>query len=257
MPYVNSALLENEIDSIIKNKSKAKSISFSSGDFSKLPPVVKKYLRKSIKKESNSPQYCKYVITGKTKNNQSAEWKSVTSQNYYSATTSDFIKIIEAENDFPFWTVTINKYLNTKASTNSKLLSSIPTYDFAGNKLSRSYMVLYLLESVLCPTVLLPNMNVHWKPISSTKALATIWDENLKGSAVFHFNKDGEVTKVVSNDRYMPGTIDYNRETFTIHFANYKTFGSFSIPTYFEYQWNLASGDFTFGRFHVTEINYK
>lgn len=257
MPYVNNTLLEKEIDFFKKNKSKVTSISFSSDDFSKLPFVVKNYLRKSIKREAISPQYCKYVITGKTKRDKNSEWENINSQNYYSATTSDFLKIIETQNSFPLWTVTVNKYFNTKASTNSKLLSSITTNDFAGNKLTRSYLVLYLLESVLCPTVLLPNMNVHWKPISSTQALATIWDDNLKGSAIFNFNKKGEITKVESGDRYMPGTIDYNRETFTIHFANYKTFDNFTIPTYFEYQWNLASGDFTFGKFHISEINYK
>lgn len=257
MPYFNNSLLEKEIEFFLENKSKKKIISFNSDDFSKLPFVVKKYLRKSIKNENSSPQYCQYRITGKIKTDQNSEWLNVTSQNYYSATTSDFIKTTETQNSFALWTVTVNRYLNNKASTNSKLLSSIPTYNFSGNKLSRSYLVLYLLESVFCPTVLLPNMNVHWSAIDNTKALATIWDDNIKGTAIFHFNKNGEVIKVVTNDRYMPGAIDYNRETFTIYFANYKNVDNFNIPTYFEYQWNLASGDFTFGRFQISEITYE
>ncbi|MCF6357753.1 MAG: hypothetical protein L3J54_08090 [Draconibacterium sp.] len=257
MPYLNKSLLENETDFILENKSKVKPISFRSNGFSKLPSVVKKYLRKNITNTSNSPQYCRYNVLGKIKENQNSDWLDITSQNYYLASASNFIKVIESKKNYPFWTVTINKYINNKATTESKLLASIPTYDFAGNKLSRSYLVLYLLESVFCPTVLLPDMNVSWKAIDNSRALATIWDDNLKGSAVFHFNEKNQVVKIVTDDRYMPGAIDYNKEKFTIHFANYKNVGNFNIPTYFEYEWNLASGDFTFGRFYITEITYE
>ncbi|MCF6269968.1 MAG: hypothetical protein L3J41_09665 [Melioribacteraceae bacterium] len=257
MPYLNNSFLENDLESILESKTKVKQVSFSSKNFSKLPQVVKKYLKKSIKNESVSPHYCQYKTTGKIKTDKNSEWLNVTSQNYYSATESDFIKIIETQNNLFFWTLATNKYINNQASTNTKFLSSIPTSDFSGNKLSRSYLVLYLLESVFCPTVLLPNRNVHWKAIDNTKALATIWHDNLKGTAVFHFNKKGEVVKIVTDDRYMPGAIDYNRETFTIYFANYKNVGGFNIPTYFEYQWNLAVGDFTFGRFYISEITYE
>jgi len=257
IPYLNNALLEHETEFFLENKSKPKSISFNSDNFSKLPFVVKKYLQKNINSTSSSPQYCQYSVTGKIKENQKSDWINITSQNYYLATASDFIKVTEVQNNFPLWTVTVDKYLNNKASTSSKLLASIPTYDFEGNKLSRSYLVLYLLESVFCPTVLLPNMNVNWKAIDNSKALATIWDNNLKGSAIFHFNTKGEIIKIETEDRYMPDVIDYNREKFTIHFANYKNVGNFNIPTYYEYQWNLAGGDFTFGRFSISDITYE
>ncbi len=257
MPYLNSTLLENETEFFLQNKSKVKSISFNSKNFSKLPFVVKKYLRKSISLGASFPQYCHYSVSGRIRESKHSDWMDVTSQNYYLSSASDFIKISEIKNYFPLWTVTVDKYLNNRASTNSKLLASIPTYDFAGVKLSRSYLVLYLLESVFCPTVLMPNMNISWKAIDNSKALATIWDDDIEGSAVFHFNKYGEVVKIVTEDRYMPGPIDYNRETFTIQFANYKDVGNYKIPTYFEYQWNLDDGDFTFGRFQISEITYK
>ena len=190
------------------------------------------------------------------KKSTDGEWIETTSQNYYSTTTSDFLNRIEEKTPELLWTTTINKYINNKAATESKVLSLFSTYSFDGNKLNRSYLVLYLLESVFCPTVLLPNMNIHWKKIDKYKAKATIWDNNMKGTAVFHFNKKGEVLKVVTNDRYMPGDLDYNRETFTLHLANYKDVGNYYIPTYFEYEWNLAGSDFTFGRFQILDISF-
>lgn len=257
MPFFNKSLVQSETELLFENNSQLKPISFSSTNFSMLPQVVKNYLRNNVTNISNPPRYSQYKVSGKIKLEQNSEWLDFSSQNYYSATTSEFIKIIETQNYFPFWTSTVEKYLKNKASINSNFISSIPTYEFNGSKLQKSYLVLYLLESVFCPTVLFPNMNVQWSAIDGSKARATIWDKDINGTAVFHFNKNGEVVKIVTDDRYMRGDIDYERERFTIHFTNYKNVGNFNIPTYFEYQWNLASGDITIGRFQISEITYE
>ncbi len=257
LPFYNKYSIENETELLFEKKSKAKQISFTSSNFSLLPSVVKKYLRKNVNNISNPPRYSKYSVFGKTKHDQNSEWLEFSSENYYSAVTPEFIKIGDAQSTFPFWTTIVEKYLDNVASTNSKFMSSIITYDFTGSKLRRSYLVLYLMESIFCPTVLFPNMNVQWDPIDNSKARATIWDEDLNGTAVFRFNKNDEVIKIVTDDRYMHGDLDYEREKFTIHFTNYQNVGDFNIPTYFEYQWNLASGDVTVGRFQISEILYE
>ncbi len=112
-----------------------------------------------------------------------------------------------------------NTYINGKASTLDKLFSSIPIYEFEGNKLNKSYLILYLMESVFSPTTLLPNKQLTWKYINNASAKATIWNQNLDGNATFYFNDNNQITKIVSDERYMRGKVDYSRETFTIHFA--------------------------------------
>lgn len=257
MPILNKIFLNDEIKIVFEKNSKSKLISFKSTNFSMLPPVVKNYLKKSVTDISNPPLYSQYSVLGRIKEDQSFDWIDFSSQNYYSATTPEFIKRIETQNYFPLWISTVEKYIDNNASINSQLISSIPIYDFTGNKLKRSYLVLYLLESVFCPTVLFPNMNVQWSPIDNSKARATIWDEDLNGTAIFHFNKNGEVVKIVTDDRYMRGSVDYEKEKFTIHFANYQNVGKYNIPTFFEYEWNLVNGDFAVGRFQISEISYE
>ena len=257
MPILKSTFLKDEIELVFQKNSNVKAISFKSTNFSMLPAVVKNYLKKSVSDISDPPQYSQYTVFGRKKENQSSEWIDFTAQNYYSATTPEFVKNIETQNYFPLWVTTVEKYIDNKASINSHLISSIPVYDFTGSKLKRSYLVLYLLESVFCPTALFPNMNVQWSPIDNSKARATIWDEDLNATAIFHFNKNGEVEKIVTDDRYMRGEVDYEKEKFTIHFANYQNIGKYSIPTFFEYEWNLVNGDFAVGRFQISEISYE
>lgn len=258
IPYLDNSEIDEKVSLLKKNINKndvAKS--FKLTEFAQLPQIVKSYLQKSIKKKSVSPTVSKINIVGKTKSQPNSKWIETKSTIYYSITEPAFIEVAEISSPYPLWTKIVDTYINNIASTNRKLISSIPSYEFSGNKLNRSYIVLYLMESVFSPTALLPNMNVHWKKNDNSSAMATAWNDQLKGSALFYFNSENEVTKIVSANRYMPGKLDYTKETFTVYLANYKDVGDYYIPTYFEFQWNLAAGDFTFGRFQITDIEYK
>ena len=258
VPYFENTSIQEKI-SILKRNSKAKNISesFKSNEFNLLPFNVKNYLYRSIQNRTFSPKTSKLVLSGKTRTTQNSEWTDVNSTIYFSTSSPTFIEIAETITDYFVWDQTKNIYQNGIASTETKFLSSIPLSSFSGNKLSRSYLVLYLMEAVFSPTILLPNNHVKWKPINSTSARATIWKDNLDGAATFYFNSNNDVIKIVSGDRFMPGKVDYTKEIFTIHFANYKDVGNYYIPTYFELQWNLAGNDFTFGRFQIKDISYE
>ncbi|MDA3861301.1 MAG: hypothetical protein PF445_08740 [Melioribacteraceae bacterium] len=258
LPYLENTEIEKEV-ALFKRSEKRINVSssFKSKEFKQLPSVVKNYLQNSIKNKSESPKISEINIVGKTRSAENENWIETKTKIYFSLTSPAFIETAETFEFFPLWMLNIKTYLNNTASTRTKLLSSIPLNNFAGNKLNRSYIILYLMESAFSPTVLLPNRNVQWKWVNPSTASAIIWNENLKGSAIFHFNSKNEVTKIVSKERYMPGKLDYTKETFTIHLANYKDVGDYYIPTYFEVQWNLVGNDFTFGRFQITDISYE
>jgi hypothetical protein len=194
---------------------------------------------------------------GKTRDSKNSDWIETNSILYFSTAQPNFIEVREEKINSLIWNKTKNVYVDGIASTITKFLSSITTNEFEGNKLNKSYLVLYLMEAVFSPTTLLPNKHVKWKYFNNTTANATVWNKNLVGNATFHFNDNNQITKIVSDERYMPGKIDYSRETFTIHFANYKDDGRYIIPTYFELEWNLAGYDFTFARYQITDISYQ
>ncbi len=258
IPYVDNSEIDKKI-SLLKSKQNKKTVSskFNSKDFINLPLNVKKYLRKAIKNKSNNPVVTHITLVGKTRPTPKAEWMDYNSKIYYSTTSPNYIEVSYVSKYNYLWDKTTNIYTNEKATTETKFLSIMKTNEFSGNKLNTSYLVKYLMLAFTSPTTLLPSKNVHWKKTSGFSSRVIIWDEHLKGDAVFYFNKRDEITKIVSNNRYMPGKIDYSKKQFTIHLANYKNIGSYYIPTYFEFQWNLPEGDFTFGRFLISDINYE
>ena len=220
VPYYENTKIDENIE-LLKTKENKNSVSqsFKSSMFEQLPTSVKRFLERAIKNKIESPVISKIQLSGKTKVSRKSEWLDTKSIIHYSTVSPGFVDVTEIYNSNLLYEKTISTYIDNFASTSTKLISSIPLSNFAGNKLNRSYLVLYLMESIFSPTVLLPNRNIHWKRISKNSAKAIIWDKNIERSATFYFNSKNEVTKITSEDRYMPGKIDYKKEAFTIHLA--------------------------------------
>ncbi|PIQ09293.1 MAG: hypothetical protein COW71_07130 [Ignavibacteriales bacterium CG18_big_fil_WC_8_21_14_2_50_31_20] len=258
VPYLENASIEENTTLLNSFESKGNVSSImASEDFENLPHLIKKYLQKTIKDRNKSPKVCTVNYVGKIRNNHNSEWIETNSTLNLSTISPAFIEISDIYENNPIWERTTNTYINGLASTETKLLSSITLNSFVGIKLNRSYLVLYLIESIFAPTSLLPNINVQWKYNSNNSVTAIIWDKNVEASAVFYFNDKNEVVKITSTDRFMPGKNDYSKEDFTMYLANYKDVGTYIIPTYFEFEWNLANRDFTFGRFQIKDVLYK
>ncbi len=258
VPYIDNSEIEKNISLLKSHRSKDDTATkLSTQEFSELPFVVKRYLQKSIKNKSATPTVAHISLSGKVREKIKSDWTGIKSKIHLSATTPMFIEVAKTSENLFLWKKHINRYIKGVASTRTKLISSITTNSYKGKRLNQSFLALYLMESFMTPTALLPSTNVHWRQIDKLSAEATVWLNHQKASAIFYFNKKYELTKIVSSDRYMPTKIDYSREKFTIHLANYKEVGNYYIPTFFEFQWNLAASDFTFGRFFVEDISYE
>ncbi len=257
VPYVDNSEIE-ELTLLLKSNKTKESVltKFKSNEFTKLPLVVKKYLNKTILDKTKNPKISYITLNGKYKPSQKSKWLDIELKFYYSTIIPTFIEIDRISKPFYTWDKVTNIYSQKTASTKTKFISSIKTNDFYGNKLNRSFLIKYIMLGFASPTTLLPSTNIQWSSIDKYSAKIVFWDNNHKGSAVFYFNKNYNLVKIVSN-RYKPGKIDYTKEQFTIHLANYKNVGAYYIPTYIEYQWNLASGDFTSGKYQISNITYE
>jgi len=258
VPYLENKSTVEKITflSSFENKVNVSSI-MKSEDFKNLPNLIRLYLQKAIKNKESSTKLSTITFEGKVKNHPNSKWNEFNSTLYFSTISPHFVQISDVYENDPIWNRITDTYINGLASTETKLLTSISLNSFVGIKLNRSYLVLYLMESIFAPTSLLPNLNIQWKYNTSNSVVATIWDKNVEATAVFYFNDNNEVVKITSKDRFMPGKNDYSKEDFTMYLANYKYVENYFIPTYFEFEWNLSNGDFNFGRFQIKDILYK
>jgi len=232
-------------------------IDFKSKEFMALPPIVQKYLRNSIVAEKENNNIATIKLFGETRTEVRAEWSTTNVDFYYSLSTPAFIWVATSEEMNYLWNKTINTFIKSSANSKVKLLSSITTDEVEGVKLSQTYFLYYILNSVLCPVVLLPSQNIQWTSLGKLKAEVMFWDKSESGTVIFYFNNSGNVEKVETSDMFIPNLIEAKKEKFSLYLANYKEIGGYRVPTYLEYQWNLSDGDFSFARFNVKDITYN
>jgi hypothetical protein len=109
--------------------------------------------------------------------------------------------------------------------------------DSARPELDSGALHRYLAEGAWYPTALLPGPALHWSPLSSAKAVATLSDAGLTVSLEFWFNHAGEITGVYSPGRWGRFNGGYQQTPWEGHFRNYQERDGMLIPSVGEVGW--------------------
>ena len=111
-----------------------------------------------------------------------------------------------------------------------------------------------LAEMAWFPTAWLSSA-IEWQAIDANSVKATIYQQGVTASGVLHVNEEGQLTKLTA-DRYREEHGHYRLDIWTALSSEYMEVEGMRIPTRSEVTWHLASGDFTWFRFKITEIEY-
>ncbi|MGA9672165.1 MAG: DUF6544 family protein, partial [Terracidiphilus sp.] len=77
-------------------------------------------------------------------------------------------------------------------------------------------------------------------------------------SARLFFNHAGELTDFVSNDRFFsPDGKTFKSYPWSTPVRNYRELDGRKIPSYADVVWQTPEGEFTYGKFKLSEIEYN
>lgn len=147
-----------------------------------------------------------------------------------------------------------DKYHNGKGSMLIKLLSLFKMVHENGPKIDQGAAQRYLAEICWFPSAVL-SPYVSWDSIGALSAKATINYKGTKGSVIFHFNEEGKLLKL-SADRFKENTVDAVPEKWIITPLEFAEFNGRFLPSKLNVTWSLNSGDFTWYRLEVTDMNF-
>lgn len=147
-------------------------------------------------------------------------------------------------------------YLHTTGEGLIKLYGGLTLSEYSGSEADLSLLFRFLSEALLFPTALLPGGHITWKAHGPNTAEATITDDDLQCSALFHFTDDGEVEKVTTNNKFRDFKGSFHKEGFVMYCRNYRTFNNVLVPTELEFVWQLTEGDFSYAKIGVEDIAY-
>ncbi|MBD0366041.1 MAG: hypothetical protein ICV53_08055, partial [Flavisolibacter sp.] len=125
----------------------------------------------------------------------------------------------------------------------------------ANEKIDQGALQRYLAEICWFPSAAL-SPYIQWQAIDATSARATITYKGITGSVVFCFNEQGDMIGC-SADRYMGGGKEAKLEKWEVTSKGFAIKDGVRMPVKSEATWKLKSGDFTWYKLEITDVEYN
>jgi len=153
------------------------------------------------------------------------------------------------------WFSATDRFSEGHGTMSIKLLSLIPLGNERGPEMDQSTLVRYLGEIAWFPTAWLSDA-IEWETIDADSVKVTIHEPHVSAAAVLSVNEQGQPI-LFTADRYMEEHGRYRLTPWSVQSNEFREVGGMRIPTNFEVTWHLDSGDFTWLRGEITEIEYN
>ena len=219
-----------------------------------LPAPVQRWLRNAGVVGKERPANVRLKQEGLFRQGEGQKWMPFRAEEYYTTDPPGFI-----------WSATMrvapllsivgrDKYHGGRGSMQFRLLSLIPVANASGPELDQGALLRYLNETMWFPAAAL-NPYITWEWIDSNSAQATMRYQGVQAAATFFFSDEGDLTNMVAQ-RYRLAPEGSVLDTWSTPLGEYGEFNGIRVPVAGEAVWNLASGDFSYIRLRLTEIEY-
>lgn len=224
-------------------------------DLAGLPTAVQKWLHYSqvVGKQriTSARSKQKAVMRMKAKN----PWLPLEAEQYFTVDQPGYIWKAKVKAAPFIHLAARDKYHRGKGNVLIKLFSMIRVADARGPEVDQGSLVRYLAETMWIPTAALSSY-ITWTPIDDHTAKATMSYAGVTAEGIFNFNEQGGVTGFTAS-RYGDFNGQYTLETWLITVEEYKEFHGLRVPHKGDVTWKLKTGDFTWYRFELEELEYN
>jgi hypothetical protein len=212
-----------------------------------LPEPVQRYFKYSLQENQPYISYVQLKHGGQFRISPDQDWMSINGQEYFTTENPGFVWIGKV----PLFSAT-DLFINGQGNLKVKLLSILPIVNAKGMEIDQGEMLRWLGESPWYPTALLSSEKIQWESINNDSAKVIFSYNNLTGEGIFHFNEQGQITQFNAK-RYYEDSL----ENWTGYYKNYQEVNGIKIPFDVEVVWNLESGDYSYAKFKINEIDFN
>ncbi|MGF1585626.1 MAG: DUF6544 family protein [Bacteroidales bacterium] len=128
----------------------------------------------------------------------------------------------------------------------------IKIFDVSDREMNQSALVTYLSEILFLPSACLSD-GITWQQINKNSIKATIVDNGLTGTGIFHFNDAGQFIKFTTDDRF-EGRIS---RPWIVKFEDYKNFNGYYLPSKGIATWKYPDYEFEYFIAHLKDFKYN
>jgi hypothetical protein len=148
-----------------------------------------------------------------------------------------------------------HRYQQGQASMRVKLLGLFTVMQAEGPAMNKAETVTLFNDMCLMAPATLIDKRIEWESIDNLSTKATFNNGANSISATLYFNEIGQLTNFISDDRYEIN--DMKQYRFSTPVKNYKQIEGRTVPTYGETIWHYPEGEFVYGQFYLSDIEYN
>ncbi len=248
--------VSKEIETLFADSEDISDTVFTYDQLSELPEPVQRYFKYSLQDGQHYISYARLKHNGTFRTNEDQKWMPISGEEYFTTQRPGFVWYATVKPFPSVWIAARDMYFNGHGNMLIKIFSTFTIADAKGSEMDYSSLIRFLSEAPWYPTALLPSEYLQWEEIDSESARAVISDGDITASAIFYFDGKGEITRLECV-RYMSVDDSYSKETLIGYYRQYKEIDKVRIPHEVEVVWHLKTGDFSYARFRVTEIEFN
>jgi len=251
--FVFERRISRQVDDLLAASQDSQSTVIAESDLAELPEPVQRWLRRAHVVGSAYPVTVRLKQEGQFRLEEDKGWMPFEAEQYFITNPPGFVWVASFEMA-PLLSVTgRDRYVDGQGDIDMRLLSLFPVAKKSGGGLDQGALLRYLGEIVWFPAAAL-SPYIKWEEIDPTTARATMSHQGVTASATFTLDEQGRVTNITA-PRY--NDAKGNFETWTIPIRTYGELNGIEVPVEGEGIWNYSSGDFSYIRWRVTDVEFN
>lgn len=239
---------KNEAEQLLSSAATLPNQEISIKKIAELPEPVQRYYNYAIKDKTLIINNIRLKHSGQFKPDPEKDWMNIQGEQYFSVADPGFIWRGKTA-----FSTAYDKYIEGNGSFIVKLLSLVQIVDAEGSYIDEAELQRWIGENIWFPVNFFFHNNFFWEPIDENKAELIYKSQNHKLSMLVTFSPSGQLMTMETR-RFMS---EDRQEVWRCLAREYKERGGMMIPTRIEAVWALDSGDYSYARFKVEEIEYN
>jgi len=241
-----------EIEELFAASRNARPALVTEADLAGLPGPVRRWLRYSQVVRKARPVTIRLKQEGQFRLSEERGWMPFTAEEYYTTDPPGYIWVATFKTAPLLSIFGRDRYNDGTGSINMRLLYVIPVANKSGGGLDQGALLRYLNETMWFPAAVV-SPYITWEAIDARSARATMSYGKVTASATFVFDEQGRLTDMRA-ERYddAKGRV----LPWSTPIRAYGQFGGVRIPVEGDGKWEYESGDFTYIRLRVTDVEY-
>lgn len=221
-----------------------------------LPASVQNWLSRSGALKQPAPTAVRLKQKGLMRTQPDQDWMVADAEQYYSLAAPGFIWKARVRMSPWMYFTGRDRYMAEGSNMLIQLYGLLTIVDAKGEKTAQGSMLRWLAETCWFPAAA-TNPCISWDSLDAGAAKATMRYGGIEATGIFYFNEQGDLLRFTADRYYDRGKEAATLEKWQIDVTETAVMNGIRMPRKTEVTWKLPTGDFTWYKLEITEIEYN